>query len=247
MLYIDRTLVDASLVIEISPSMLVSIKFLSIFCMRDYLNSIDYILLDIDGVILDQDFDNKFWQDFVPNEYAIKNKLDIKRAKLLFQKESDKTKGSIDWYDLHYWEKKFDLDLIAIAKNYADEISLLPKSLETIKKLKKTKKIIYLTNCDPRLVRVKDEVCNFLQYADGWLSSIEINSIKENIWYWRHAVQTFQLIPHRCLFVDDNYEIVMQAKNAGISSLHAIQPTKSINDKLVLKKGSINRISDLVD
>jgi len=42
--------------------------------MRDYLNSIDYILLDIDGVILDQDFDNKFWQDFVPNEYAIKNK-----------------------------------------------------------------------------------------------------------------------------------------------------------------------------
>jgi len=39
----------------------------------------------------------------------------------------------------------------------------------------------------------------------------------------------------------------MQAKNAGISSLHAIQPTKSINDKLVLKKGSINRISDLVD
>ena len=215
--------------------------------MRDYLNSIDYILLDIDGVILDQDFDNKFWQDFVPNEYAIKNKLDIKKAKLLFQKESDKTKGSIDWYDLQYWEKKFDLDLIAIAKNYADEISLLPKSLETIKKLKKTKKIIYLTNCDPRLVRVKDEVCNFLQYADGWLSSIEINSIKENIWYWRHAVQTFQLIPQRCLFVDDNYEIVMQAKNAGISSLHAIQPTKSINDKLVLKKGSINRISDLVD
>ena len=243
----DRTLVDASLVIEISLSMLVSIKFLSIFFMRDYLNSIDYILLDIDGVILDQDFDNKFWQDFVPNEYAIKNKLDIKKAKLLFQKESDKTKGSIDWYDLHYWEKKFDLDLIAIAKNYADEISLLPKSLETIKKLKKTKKIIYLTNCDPRLVRVKDEVCNFLQYADGWLSSIEINSIKENIWYWRHAVQTFQLIPQRCLFVDDNYEIVMQAKNAGISSLHAIQPTKSINDKLVLKKGSINRISDLVD
>ena len=113
----DRTLVDASLVIEISPSMLVSIKFLSIFFMRDYLNSIDYILLDIDGVILDQDFDNKFWQDFVPNEYAIKNKLDIKKAKLLFQKESDKTKGSIDWYDLHYWEKKFDLDLIAIAKN----------------------------------------------------------------------------------------------------------------------------------
>jgi len=115
------------------------------------------------------------------------------------------------------------------------------------KEQKKTKKIIYLTNCDPRLVRVKDEVCDFLQYADGWLSSIEINSIKENIWYWRHVIQIFQLIPQKCLFIDDNYEIVMQAMNAGISSLHAIQPTKSINDKLVLKKGSINRISDLVD
>ena len=57
--------------------MLVSMKFLSIFCMQDYLNSIDYILLDIDGVILDQDFDNKFWQNFVPNEYAIKNKYDL--------------------------------------------------------------------------------------------------------------------------------------------------------------------------
>ena len=90
-------------------------------------------------------------------------------------------------------------------------------------------------------------MCDFLQYADGWLSSIEINSIKENIWYWRHVIQIFQLIPQKCLFIDDNYEIVMQAMNAGISSLHAIQPTKSMNDKLVLKKGSINRISDLVD
>ena len=88
----DRTLVDASLVIEISPSMLVSIKFLSIFFMRDYLNSIDYILLDIDGVILDQDFDNKFWQDFVPNEYAIKNKLDIKKQNFYFKRNQIRPK-----------------------------------------------------------------------------------------------------------------------------------------------------------
>src|SRR5579863_7846882 len=42
--------------------------------------SIDTVLLDMDGTLLDQRFDNWFWQELVPSRYAAANGISPQQA-----------------------------------------------------------------------------------------------------------------------------------------------------------------------
>ncbi len=42
---------------------------------------IDTILLDMDGTLLDKHFDDFFWEDYVPEQFAQKNGISVKSAK----------------------------------------------------------------------------------------------------------------------------------------------------------------------
>lgn len=44
-------------------------------------NKINTVLLDMDGTLLDLNFDNHFWLEFVPQRYAQKNQLSLAAAK----------------------------------------------------------------------------------------------------------------------------------------------------------------------
>ena len=44
-------------------------------------NQIDTILLDLDGTILDLNFDLEFWLEYVPKNYSKQNNISYERAK----------------------------------------------------------------------------------------------------------------------------------------------------------------------
>ena len=66
------------------------------------------ILLDIDGVILDQSFDNLFWQELGPLELSSSKSISIESAKAEIKKTASKIHGTLPWYELEYWENKYD-------------------------------------------------------------------------------------------------------------------------------------------
>jgi hypothetical protein len=43
--------------------------------------NIEIVLLDMDGTLLDLNFDNYFWLEFVPQRFAEKNQLSLAQAK----------------------------------------------------------------------------------------------------------------------------------------------------------------------
>ncbi|OIO27600.1 MAG: hypothetical protein AUJ60_08885 [Nitrospirae bacterium CG1_02_44_142] len=45
------------------------------------LNEIKYVLLDMDGTLLDKYFDDYFWEHLVPEKYAEKNCITFGKAK----------------------------------------------------------------------------------------------------------------------------------------------------------------------
>jgi hypothetical protein len=44
-------------------------------------DTIQYVLLDMDGTLLDLHFDNHFWQEVIPQRYAADRGLDVVTAK----------------------------------------------------------------------------------------------------------------------------------------------------------------------
>jgi hypothetical protein len=74
-----------------------------------------YILLDIDGVILDQNFDNLFWMEWLPEAVAHNKGISLNDAKKDIYKTSKELYGTLPWYELRFWEDRYETNLIAIA------------------------------------------------------------------------------------------------------------------------------------
>ena len=63
-------------------------------------DKIDTVLLDMDGTLLDLNFDNHFWNEFVPLKYAEKNNLSIVEAKQHLKPQFKSMEGQLEWYCL---------------------------------------------------------------------------------------------------------------------------------------------------
>jgi FMN phosphatase YigB (HAD superfamily) len=81
------------------------------------LTDVTNILLDIDGVLLDQNFDNLFWMEWVPEAVAASKGISLGDAKKDIYKTSEELYGTLPWYELKFWEDKYETNLLAVAEN----------------------------------------------------------------------------------------------------------------------------------
>ena len=59
---------------------------------------IDSILLDLDGTLLDLNFDLHFWLEYLPEVYSEKHNISHKQAKDILLPMLNAVKGKLDWY-----------------------------------------------------------------------------------------------------------------------------------------------------
>ena len=106
------------------------------------------LLFDMDGVILDNTYDNNFWQNQIPSVLAKKRQISFEDAKRLAIQIFNYKKNSKDWYDLDYWSNMLDIDIEKQkkAKESYEKISLYEGSISCLEKLKDKMKMILITN-----------------------------------------------------------------------------------------------------
>ena len=73
-------------------------------------------MLDIDGVILDQAFDNYYWSELVPMEISKMNSISLIESKKQVALMGRDLAGTLSWYEVEHWEQKFCIDLIEPAR-----------------------------------------------------------------------------------------------------------------------------------
>jgi HAD superfamily hydrolase (TIGR01509 family) len=197
---------------------------------------------------LDQVFDNYYWSELVPREISKINNMPLVESKAQVAVMGKDLAGTLPWYEIEFWEKRFCIDLIKPARQNLSHIKFLPSAQESLKKLNAlNKKIIFLTNCDARLLSVKSDAVPIMQYCTAFQSSTDLGIIKEDENYWPIVFDKFNIDPATSLFIDDNKQIVMAADRAGIkSSFHITEPTSDMS--VIYKqewKNSLRTIEDL--
>ena len=167
--------------------------------------------------------------EWVPEAVALNKSISLNDAKEDIYKTSKELYGTLPWYELRFWEERYETNLIGIAeknKSYAMFIDGAHEALQFIASL--DKKVFFLTNCDSRLLKVKSSQVPLLDFADSWISSVDIGVVKEDQNFWKIALEKLNIEPSKSIFFDDNINIVNAANKYGIKkSVHVTEPTNN--------------------
>ena len=183
-------------------------------------DDIEWVLLDLDGTLLDKYFDDYFWETLVPEKYAQKYGLSFQEAKekvmALYQREE----GTLNWTDLNFWSKKLGLDLSALKEQIAHLIDTHPYVVDFLKFLKQMgKKVFLVTNAHYESLNLKLKHTQLGLYFDGVICAFDIGLSKEDKRFWRRLQEKLKFDPSHTLFIDDSEAPLLAAKEIGIKYL----------------------------
>lgn len=181
------------------------------------LDEIDYILLDLDGTLLDKHFDDHFWGHLVPERYAARHGMTIEEAKEHLYATYRHHEGTLKWTDIDFWSRDLDLDIPALKEQLRHLIDVHPHAEDFLKEMRRRGKHIHLlTNAHYKSVNLKFRKTGIGKYFDSVLTSNELGHPKEDIAFWRKAEEMLGFSKERSLFVDDTEDILRTAREYGI-------------------------------
>jgi GMP/IMP 5'-nucleotidase len=182
------------------------------------LQDIEFVLLDMDGTLLDKYFDDFFWEHLVPEKYAEKHAMTFGRAKEELMKKYKVHEGTLNWTDLDFWSQELNLDIPALKEQIKHLIEVHPHVEDFLKMLKRMKKKVFLvTNAHYKSIDLKFRKTEIGRYFDSVLSSFDAGSPKESLKFWAIAEKRLGFDKQKTLFIDDTEEILRTAKQYGIT------------------------------
>jgi putative hydrolase of the HAD superfamily len=210
---------------------------------------IECLLIDMDGVILDNAYDNDFWQNQIPEVIADSKGIAFDDAKRLAIQIFNYKKNTKDWYDVDYWSNMLDIDIEAQKRSEKSfsRISLYDGVIDTLSVLKNKTKMILITNAHRKTLNIKLEKYNLNPYFDEMVCAHELNYVKEDIQLWYMLRSKYRLDYEKTLLVEDTINNINVGLSAGISGAIYVGDEKfTVSDKII-KLSSINQILSAVN
>ena len=186
--------------------------------------AIDTVLLDLDGTLLDQAYDNHIWGELIPLRYAQAKGLDLRVASEEIERLFDDCSGTLKWYDIEHWTRTLGVEVGALHRELRSQVAWLPGAREFLQRVRAMgKRLVLLTNSHPVALAVKHEQTGVLDLLDGAASSQELGAPKENGEFWLAAQARFGYDPARSLFADDNAKMLEAGRRSGVRWVYGVR------------------------
>ncbi|MEW6409490.1 MAG: GMP/IMP nucleotidase [Nitrospirota bacterium] len=181
------------------------------------MNDIKFVLLDMDGTLLDRYFDDYFWEHLVPERYAEKHNITFGKAKEELFKKYKAHEKTLNWTNLDFWSKELDIDIPALKEQIKHLIEVHPHVEDFLKMLKRHKKKVFLvTNAHYKSLAIKLKKTEIGRYFDSVLSSFDVGYPKETSMFWEKAEKRLGFVKEKTFLIDDTEEVLRTAKEYGI-------------------------------
>jgi len=212
-------------------------------------HQIQTVLLDMDGTLLDLNFDNKFWLELLPKKLSEHSGRTLEEStQELFDAYSE-VKGKIEWYCLDYWADKLQLDILEAKQELKHMIQLREDCIPFLDALKHSgREIALVTNAHPGSLSLKIEQTQLDDHIDTLISTHQFGVSKESQRLWHLLESHLGFDKAHTLFVDDSQVILDAAKQFGIEyTLGITNPDSGKPDNEIHGHPFTNNYHDLID
>ncbi|WP_113906965.1 GMP/IMP nucleotidase [Aliidiomarina celeris] len=210
-------------------------------------NSIDTVLLDMDGTLLDLHYDNHFWLNYLPECFAVQHNLPLAEAKDQINQKFAEVAGTLNWYSLDYWERTLGLPIRQLKARSVNKIKYRADAPHFLESLRSAgKQVALVTNAHPDALALKNQHTDLAQRCPLQFSTHEFGYCKEFQELWQGLQQRLSFDPARTLFVDDGEHILDSAERFGIRYTLGIRtPDSQQAEKVFVTHASVDLFSEL--
>ncbi len=191
--------------------------------------NIQTVLLDMDGTLLDLNYDNKVWNELVPTAFAQRHGLAIDDARTDLLSHMREIRGTIDFYSFDYWIAHTGIDLQGVHRQATDLIAFRRDAREFLTWLQEHgHRSIIATNAHWDSIKIKDEFSGVCSMVDSVVSSHDYGHPKEDPGFWEAISDDGHLTDRSStLFIDDNEDVLSAAAEAGIGYILCVSTPDS--------------------
>ncbi|MCX2979485.1 GMP/IMP nucleotidase [Halieaceae bacterium IMCC14734] len=197
-------------------------------------DSIDTVFLDMDGTLLDLQFDNYFWLQHLPRRFAEIHQRDEAEALAHVHERIGQVHGTLNWYCVDYWSEQLQVDVAALKREIQHMIAIRPHVEEFLRRLHQSpRKVLLVTNAHRKGLDIKLACTGIGRWFDGIVVSHDLRVPKEDPQFWHclHARHPFQ--SGSTLLIDDNETVLQSAQDYGIGHLMTLlQPDSSLQKRI---------------
>ncbi|MCE1226966.1 MAG: GMP/IMP nucleotidase [Geobacteraceae bacterium] len=182
--------------------------------------TIDTVLLDMDGTLLDRHFDDHFWLEHVPKRWAAKHAVSLKLAKEQLHALFRSQERTLNWTDLDYWSDRLGLDIPLLKLEVEHLIAVHPGVIEFLAFCRQHNKRLWLvTNAHSKTLDIKLKKTRIGQWFDGIISAHQVGLPKEDNRFWAELQRFVSYDPARTMLGEDSETNLQTAQGYGIRYL----------------------------
>jgi putative hydrolase of the HAD superfamily len=191
-------------------------------------NTIDTVLLDMDGTLLDRHFDDHFWLEHVPRAYSHSFGIPLDTARKTLYALFRSQERTLNWTDLDYWSDRLGLDIPLLKQEVDHLIAVHPYVIDFLLFLKQHGKAIWLvTNAHSKTLSLKMRKTRLGPYFTGIVSAHDVGLPKEDVRFWSELQRFIPYDPARTMLGEDSETNLGTAREYGIRHLVFVSRSSS--------------------
>ena len=196
--------------------------------------SIDTVLLDMDGTLLDLHFDNYFWTQHLPKVYADKHQISEADSSEQLNRLFVDGQGTLSWYSIDYWSEQLNLDIPSLKRELQHMISLRPHAIEFLEQLHDSERdVVLVTNAHRKTLEIKMDQVDITSWFDRIVVSHDLDAAKEEQAFWHRLQDLHPFDPARTLLIDDTESVLHSAQRYGVAHLLTLLQPDSQRQKRI--------------
>ncbi len=184
------------------------------------------VSFDLDGTLTDSSYVDSVWLEGIPRLYSIKKRVSFDDARKAVKREYDKVGNEdLQWYDLHYWIKKFDLNVSwqDLLSRFEQRIRIYPEVSKVLEELtQRGFRLIIITNANTEFLEFQLATTKIGDYFEAFFSATsDFGLVKKTVDLYRRVCSILKIFPHEMIHVGDDRNFDFDVpRRLGILAFH---------------------------
>lgn len=212
--------------------------------MKNCKNALKIISFDVDGTLVDLEYNDLIWFKEIPELVAKKKKISFEKSLKFVHEEYTKLgEHNLNWYDINYWISYFGLEISPnkIFEKYEPQVKIYPEVIPLLEELKKNFILIVITAM-PRefLVPKMKKLEKYFEFSFSALS--DFKELKNSEIYSKIS-KALNVSPKQILHIGDHWEFdYLAAQKAGMNTIYLDRSNTKKGKYIISSLGEVKKL-----